>query len=248
MGYLWSIYQDGIGLEQMESDWHVLSWSAKWLGAPANEVMYQDQRNAKNIEDDKQLLKGIWNLLNEADVVVTQNGKKFDAKKLNARFIINGFKPPSATKHIDTLEIAKKYFGFTSNKLAYMSDKLCKRYKKLEHEKFAGFKLWRECLKGNRAAWKEMEKYNKHDVLALEELYGKMIPWDNRINFSVYSDGKGMVCSCGSKKFKKNGVVYTALDKFQRYRCDSCGAERRGSSSLLAKGVKKRLGRNIPRE
>lgn len=96
-------------------------------------------------------------MLDEADIVITQNGRKFDQKKLNARFILNGFKPPSSYKHIDTLVIARKHFGFTSNKLKYMTDKLCTKYKKLDHSKFPGMELWRECLKGNSEAWTEME-------------------------------------------------------------------------------------------
>jgi len=55
-----------------------------------------DQRYAKNIEDDSGILREIWKMLDEADIVITQNGRKFDQKKLNARFILNGFKPPSS--------------------------------------------------------------------------------------------------------------------------------------------------------
>lgn len=38
-----------------------------------------------------------------------------------------------------------------------MTDKLCVKYKKLNHSKFPGMELWRECLKGNSEAWTEME-------------------------------------------------------------------------------------------
>ena len=96
--------------------------------------------------------------------------------------------PPSNFKQIDTLKLARKHFALTSNKLAYMTDKLCTKYKKLTHHKFEGFELWKECLDGNLKAWKEMEKYNKHDVLALEELYTKLIPWDSSVNFTLYGD------------------------------------------------------------
>ena len=120
LGYVWGLWQNNVGLNQIESDWYALSWSAKWLGSPEDEVMYMDQRHAKNIEDDSKMLKDIWKLLDEADIVITQNGKKFDQKKLNARFIMHGMKPPNSYRHIDTLQIAKRVFGFTSNKLEYM--------------------------------------------------------------------------------------------------------------------------------
>src|SRR5690606_2512370 len=107
-----------------------------------SKVMYQDQRKAKDVRNDKELLRGIWNLLDEADIVITQNGKAFDVKKLNARFLLNGFQPPSSYRHIDTKILAKKTFALTSSKLEYMTSKLCTKYKKLSHKKYPGFSLW----------------------------------------------------------------------------------------------------------
>lgn len=243
LGYVWGLWENNVALNQIKSDWHLLSWSAKWLGDAPNKVMYQDQRKAKDISNDKKLLEGIWLLLDEADVVITQNGKSFDVKKLNARFIQNGMKPPSSYRHIDTLRIAKKHFAFTSNKLEYMTDKLCTKYKKLKHNKFPGFSLWVECLKNNQEAWKEMERYNKYDVLSLEELYYKLIPWDNSIDFSVYSEDHEYVCTCGSKNHKLNGFRFTNTGKFQRYVCKDCGKEGQSKVNLLSKEKKKALRR-----
>ena len=247
MSYVWRLWDQNVGLNQIEEDWHIMSWSAKWLDDAPSKVMYQDQRNAPNIEDDKDLLVDIWNLLDEADIVITQNGKSFDQKKLNARFIINGFQPPSSYRHIDTKVIAKKQFGFTSNKLEYMSDKLCTKYKKLKHGKFPGFELWSECMKGNQEAWKEMEKYNKYDVLALEELYEKLIPWDNSINFSLYHNENRHVCKCGHDKFNKNGFYYTSSSKFQKYKCKKCGHETRDKVNLFSKEKRKSLHMETPK-
>ena len=235
LGYVWSLWDNNVALNQLHSDWHILSWSAKWLNAPENEVMYMDQRDAKNIEDDSGILSHIWKLLDEADIVITQNGKSFDQKKLNARFLLNKFQPPSSYKHIDTKLLANKHFGFTSSKLEYMTDKLCVKYKKSKHKKFAGFELWRECLAGNIEAWKEMESYNKYDVLSLEELYKIMIPWDSSVNFNLYHDREEHVCKCGSTSFYKNGFYYTSSGKYQKQKCKKCGAETRDKHNLLSK-------------
>lgn len=233
IAHVWGLWENNVALNQIVSDWHLLSWSAKWLDD--KKVMYMDQRHKKSIEDDKELLEGIWKLLDLADVVISQNGKKFDVKKLNARFVMHGMQPPSSFKHIDTLQIAKKYFAFTSNKLEYMTEKLCTKYKKLKHKKFPGHELWNECLKGNKEAWKEMELYNKHDVLSLEELYYKLIPWDNSINFNLYTESTDHVCKCGSKNLIKKGYAYTAVSKFQRYKCKECGSESRDRKNLFSK-------------
>ena len=239
LGYCWSLWDNNIGLNQIHSDWHVLSWAAKWMGE--EDVYYQDQRDVKNVEDDKQLLQGIWKLLDECDFVITQNGKKFDQKKLNARFVIHGMKPPSTYRHIDVLQIAKSQFGFTSNKLQYMTETLCKKYKKSGHAKFSGFELWSECLNGNIEAWSEMENYNILDILSLEELYSIISPWDAKLpNFSVYDDEPSE-----NEEWVKDGFVYSNLGKYDRYRNTLTGQQRRGSVNLLSKVKRDSLLRNI---
>jgi hypothetical protein len=230
LAHVWGLWDQTIGLNQIKADWHILSWSAKWLDSP--EIFYKDQRKAKDISKDKSLLLPLWRLLNKADIIVTQNGKSFDEKKLNARFIQNGMKPPSSFKHIDTKLIAKKRFAFTSNKLEYLAKALGAKTKKMKSKKFQGFDLWSECLKGNLAAWKEMERYNKADVLALESVYLKLRPWDQSVNFEVYADKGVMTCNCGSTDFHKNGKAYSALGIYSRYRCRKCGAEKRGKANI----------------
>lgn len=242
LGYVWGLWENNVALNQVYKDWSVLSWAAKWLGDPPDKVMYMDQRH-EPIEDDSKILKGIWKLLNEADIVVTQNGKSFDQRKLQARFLLNGMKPPSTYRHIDVKILAQKHFALISHKLEYMTDKLCVKYKKLKkHGKFEGFEMWKECLKGNVKAWKEMEKYNKYDVLSLEELYTKLIPWDTSVNFSVYSDRPISVCSCGKRYEEvKNRFVFTNTGKFQKFRCPRCGSETKGRKNLLTPEKRKSL-------
>lgn len=248
LGFVWDLWDQNVGLNQINSDWHLLSFSAKWLDSPAKETMYLDQRHAKNIQDDKQLLRQLWRLFNEADIILGQNSKKFDVKKINARFIQAGFPPPSSFKQIDTVQMARKHFAFTSNKLEYLSDKLCKKYKKLTHAKFSGFTLWTECLKGNMAAWNEMKRYNIHDVLATEELYNVLKAWsDNLPNFNLYHSGEETICRCGSRDFVRNGYFYSATGKYQRYKCNKCNAETRDKKNLLSKTKKELLRTNVSR-
>lgn len=231
MANVWGLWQQNVGLNMIERDWSVLSWAAKWYHDDPKNIMYEDQRKAKDINNDKKILKSIWKLLDEADIVVGQNSKRFDIKKLNARFVQHGMQPPSSFRQIDTMIIAKRHFAFTSNKLEYMTDKLCVKYKKLKHGKFPGFSMWSECMKGNPEAWDEMEEYNKYDVLSLEELYDVLIPWDDSINFTIYFDDD--VCSCGSTDFEDAGYYYTNASKFEKHRCTNCGTEYRGTKNVM---------------
>jgi uncharacterized protein YprB with RNaseH-like and TPR domain len=224
LAYVWGLWDQNVALNQIAQDWHVMSWAAKWLDG--EKIFYADQRNAKDIKDDKKTLEGIWKLLNEADVVVTQNGKNFDSKKLNARFIMNGMPPPSPYKHIDTLVLAKRHFAFSSNKLEYLSDKLTVN-KKSKHKKFAGFDLWVECIKGNKEAWAEMEHYNKQDVVTTEELYKRLAPWGGTgVNLNIFRSAEEFLCQCGSNDLKHDGYHTTNTGKFRRFVCQNkkCGA------------------------
>ena len=94
---------------------------------------------------------------------------------------------------------------------------------------------------GNQAAWKEMERYNKYDVLSLEELYEKLAPWDSSINFNIYNEDTHNKCSCGSTKFRRKGYAYTEVGKFQRYECLGCGKNSRDRKNLLNKEKKSSL-------
>lgn len=225
--YIWGLGKQFVSENQINKDWSILCWAAKWLDKPNSNLMSQSLKGAKNPRNDLPILRRIYNLINSADILVTQNGKSFDLKKLNARFIIHGFKPVMKVRHIDTLVINRKHFGFTSNKLGYLSKTLNLNYKKLEQKEFVGLESWKECLKGNRRAWREMELYNKYDVLALEALYKKVYPWDSGINFNVYNS-KNHICACGSKEVINFGYRYTNTGKYQRHKCKNCGAEFKG--------------------
>lgn len=217
--YVWGLRDQNISLNQIVKDWSVMAWGAKWLGE--KKVMYQDMRHAKHIENDREILLPLWNLLDEADIIITQNGQRFDGPKLNARFIMHGMKPPSPYKHLDTYRIVKRTTDFTSNKLEYLTDKLCTKYKKLHHQKFPGMSLWTECLKGNMKAWKEMQIYNTHDVLSTEELYNKIKAWapETMPKPHVHLDYKSCKVCGAVDSIRSNGIRLN----YRRLMCSKCG-------------------------
>lgn len=229
LGNVWRIWKENVGLNQIDRDWFILSYGAKWLGDDA--IIYEDQSKVPldDIENDKALLGKLWKLLDEADIVVAHNGRKFDVRKINARLILNGFKPPSPYKIVDTLEIAKAAFAFTSNRLEYLADKLNKTYRKQKHGDYPGFELWKAVMAGDKKAWAAMRTYNEHDVLSLEEVYLALRPWDRRHpNVDVFdTENEQHACPvCGSYHVQKRGFYFTNSGQYQRYQCteETCGA------------------------
>lgn len=173
----WGLRDQNFSPDQIIEDSCMIGWAAKWLNEPASKVIYMDQSKAKNIFNNKKIVNGIIKLLNEADIVVSQNGIRFDTKKINTEVEFWNMETPSNYRHHDLLKIAKKYLNLPSYKLEYMSNRFNKKYKKLKHKKYPGQELWRECKRKNKDAWVEMRKYNIHDVLATEELYNRFKKW-----------------------------------------------------------------------
>lgn len=240
--YVWGLFDQNIGLNQIKEDWYVLAWSAKWYGDPASKAMYRDNRKAKNVRDDKQLVKELCELLEEADILMSQNGKKFDVKKINARALDNGLPPTkafSAFQHIDIYTAEKKVFAHTSHKLEYKT-RNNKKYKKLKHSKFPGFELWSEVMAGNKDAWNEMKTYTIHDVLSTEERFNDVKDWITTPNMAVYTNDTQLSCYCGSPVGRKSGYYNTDTGKFQVYRCGRKGCKKRPRSKINLLSIEKK--------
>jgi DNA polymerase elongation subunit (family B) len=224
VGYVWGLWQQNISLGQLLESGYILCWSAKWLGE--DELFFDSVYNSKPLT----MLKRIYSLLNEADVVIHYNGTKFDIPTLNKEFLLKRLTPPATYKQIDLYHTAKSRFRFASNKLDYIAQQLGVG-KKHKHE---GFELWVKCMNKDPDAWATMEEYNKQDVNLLERVYEIFKPWiRNHPNTALYSDVSGLACPvCDSANLSKRGYSYTAVGKYQRYRCTDCGHWSRGRKSV----------------
>lgn len=219
--YVWGMFDQNIAANQMEATGYILCWSAKWLGGGK---MHFDSVQK---HDAKAMLRGIYKLLDEADVVVHYNGTKFDIPTLNKEFIKHGFLPPSPYKQLDLLQVCRRAFRFESNKLAFVSAAL-DIGAKVKHE---GFELWVKCMAGDAKAWERMGRYNRGDVTLLEKLYRRLRPWI--IKHPNYSAHRSSLCcpKCGSEKVQARGQQVAQTRTYVRYHCQSCGGWFRGNKS-----------------
>lgn len=234
--YVWELFDQNIGLEQIKEDRSIISYCAKWLNS--DELLYADTggKGIKKVRDDSKLLKDLWKILDQADLVIGQNAISFDMRIINARLLQAGFTPYSPVRVIDTVRASRKHFGMTSNKLAWLSAKLTDTPKS-EHKKFPGFQLWVECLADNHEAWEELEKYNKTDVLTTEKVYLAQRPWiTQHPNVAAYNGMAAEACpKCGSEKVQKRGYSLTQNGRYARFQCQICGAWSRSKASVLSK-------------
>ena len=220
--YIWQSKVHFISNEMIFDEWYMLCWSAKWLHS--DEIMSSalpfSPGYSENKQNDYYVVKDLWHLMDEADVVVAHNAANFDVKKANARFMFHGMNPPSPFKTVDTLSVARSKFKFTSNKLDYLGRRLGIGKKK-EH---AGMILWEKCMEGDKKSWKEMVEYCEQDVLLLEELYKKFLPYiTNHPNRNIYDETVNNCPKCGSSNIEQRGWRYLTNGKKRRYKCKDCG-------------------------
>lgn len=161
--FTWGLWETDV-IKVLDNS-YILCVAYKWKG--------EKMQFIKTRGNDKALCKKLHKLFSQADIIVAHNGDKFDVKKSNARFVYHGMTPPTQYKTIDTLKIAKRHFSFPRNKLDSLGEYLGVG-RKVKHE---GIELWDLCMKGNKEAWKRMEKYNRQDVVLLERVYNKLLPW-----------------------------------------------------------------------
>lgn len=209
--YTFHAYDVNISPDQVIDPGGVLCFAAKWVGQKG--IFF-----ASEWTDSREDMLGLlFDLLSEADAVITYNGNRFDLPKIQGEFVLLGMKPPAPVTSIDVLKAVKK-LGFMINKLAFIGP-LLNLGSKLKHE---GFSLWRSVLEGDPKAQKRMERYNIQDVHLLEKLYSRIKPYI--VDHPHLGNEKGLCGSCGSDHVHQRGWRRTKYFKTQRLQCQSCGS------------------------
>jgi uncharacterized protein YprB with RNaseH-like and TPR domain len=165
--YAWGLWDQNISIDQIIKTTEMLCFGARWLDG--KKVIFKSVHH----DGKEAMLKELHALMDEADVLVGWNSAAFDHKHINREFIEAKMAPPSTTKDLDLMSIAKANFLFPSNKLDYVAQKLGVGAK----VKHSGFSLWIKCMDGDAKAWAEMKKYQIQDVNLLVDLYDVLLPW-----------------------------------------------------------------------
>ena len=234
LGWTWDLWNTNV--IDVEQYWYMLSFAYAWYDLRTDTIgpvefvsIFQDPDFVPEAPNDKWVIDRMYQLLDRADIVIGQNSKAFDVKKFNSRAVIHGYGPPQPFQQVDTKTAASQIGRFTSNSLKHLARELGISLK----EENRGWPLWRGCIAGDPVMWKEMEQYNKADVVATAELYTKLRPWMNGAqhpNLGLYIAGEGRVCTrCGNKEkeeggqgFQIRGYRRTNASRFQQVRCNKC--------------------------
>jgi uncharacterized protein YprB with RNaseH-like and TPR domain len=178
--YTWGLWKQNVSIAQIVQPGRVFGFGAKWLGE--KEVYFSSDFHE---ESHAHMVQAAWDMLNEADIVVSYNGIGFDIPHIQREFLLAGMAPPKPFKQIDLLRVVRKQFRFASNKLDFISQQLGIGHK-THHE---GFALWVKCMEGDDKAWAKMARYCKQDVKLTEKLYHYLLPWVSNVPLFGLMDG-----------------------------------------------------------
>jgi transposase-like protein len=216
LGYAWAAYDTN--LIRVKEDWCCACWGAKWWG---DERVVSDVMTVKETEtrNDERICRTLWRLFDEADVIIGQNIKKFDFKKMNTRWWYWGMGPPSSSKVIDTLETAHRAFSMTFNNLDYLAN-----YRGIGKKKeTGGFDLWDDFMAGDKEAREHMVEYCVHDVELDEKVYDSMKPWVyNHPKLTAYNKVIGVCPVCFGENYTNIGFYQAPVQKYAEFRCSDC--------------------------
>lgn len=218
--HVWGLFNQNIGITQITEPTTMICFAAKWYGE--SKIFWY------SVDKDGQqgMVEAAHKLLDQADVVMHYNGKRFDVPHLNREFLEAGLAPPAPFQQIDLWQVISKRFRFPSSKLAYV----LKALGLTEKEQTGGHELWVKCMAGDAKAWAKMRRYNCQDVRALEPLYDKLLPWiPQHPSWAVFT-GKHVCPKCGSDSLQRRGVARTLVSVYQRFQCNNCSSWSRATT------------------
>lgn len=222
--YSFSAYDTTIGYNQVVEYPRIIAFSAQWKGKKKVEF-YSEYHQSRG-----EMLKALHDLIDEADLVVTYNGDRFDLPWISGEFIAEKMTPPSPVMKVDLFKVIKSNTRWFHKKLDVVSSRLLGD-RKVPHQ---GFGLWMDCLRGDeetkRKAWALMKKYAVKDTALLWPLFEELKGWVKMPH--PVSTEPGLVCrNCGGKHLQRRGTAKTLQGEYARYQCmePGCGAWNRGT-------------------
>lgn len=214
--YTYDLYQPIISYKQIIEPSRIMCFAAQWDHKKKVEFFAEwDGR--------EEMLKSLWELIDEADVIVGYNSQRFDYPWITGELMMHGFSKPSPVKHIDLFLTVRSNTRLLSKKLDYVSERLLGD-RKIDVNTL---QLARQCYSADEKEAKKarilMAKYNRQDVKLLPRIVGDIrsfIKWPHPIN----PDNPYSCHSCGSVELQKRGTAKTLSGEYQRFACKACGS------------------------
>jgi len=173
------------------------------------------------------MLQRIWEAYDRADLLYGHNVHRFDTRNLNAEWLTLGMLAPSPFKILDTLKEARKTFGFESNTLASLTQRLGIDTKTDKYDVTTA----RAAVAGDKAAQRKLKAYNIGDIAASEAFVDRLRGWIPTHPHNVIGtiDDRPTCNQCWGDNLTRNGTKLANQITYVLYRCQDCGANVQGT-------------------
>lgn len=201
-------------------------FAARWYG--------QSRMIFESVWKDKQrMIERSWELYDEADAVITFNGRRFDNNHLRGAWLKADMPAPRPWKDIDLFTMAKGKFGFISNGLDHITRELGYTGKTMSYN----IATTQAAVNGDKTAQRDLKTYNMGDVELTEWLYDRLASY--LPTHPHFGQTDKMSCnSCGSRDLEEQVSNYKAvLLEYKLFRCNVCGSQVRGNFNVARVAV-----------
>jgi len=225
---VFQLWKPVIGMDQILEPSRIGGFSYRWYGEKKARWLSEHHDGADAMHDK------LWELLDEADIVIGYNSQRFDTPWITGELILRGKTPPSPFRQIDLYRVSRQHMRLLSGKLDYLSLRLLED-RKVKHE---GIGLWKACLEGDGAAWNRMRRYGLKDTDLMIPIYEILRPWiKTHPNLAVGSE-EAICTRCESTDLQRRGFDYRTTGSYQRYVCKSCGGWMTGSHRVATTALR----------
>jgi len=210
-GWFWRTGKQYIGPDNITDERQIIMIHYMWLGEKKTTRL--DWGLSKQC--DKAMLEKFIPILESADLIVFQNGNRFDLPWVLGRAWHHDIPARPDYVTFDTYRKAKSQFNLNSYRLDYM-DKFTGGPGKMDT---GGMKLWLDIiLSKDEKALNKMHRYCERDVKRLVAMYKKLTPYVKATAHAGVNKGfeKWTCPHCGTHQVESNGPYTTAQGTIKR--------------------------------
>lgn len=189
-------------------------------------------------DNPEAMVQRSWELYDQADIVVTYNGRAFDNKHLRSEWLLAGMSPPSPWKDVDLYHVNRSSFGFESRSLSHLCHRLG-----IEGKTAGGYDAItaEKAMEGDTKAQAAMKRYNAQDVRITQLCYDRIRPYLHGHPHNPRSTDAKACNACWSERLEVVGTTMAQQIVYQLLRCEDCGANVQGGRlhrAATTKGVR----------
>jgi len=175
----------------------------------------------ENPDDPYHVARTMRELLSEADVVVTFNGRRADLKWLRTDWAAGQIPTPRPFKDIDLFLVARSAFSLEARSLAYLCQFLGLPGKSGKYDAAEA----KAAAAADGPERRRLVRYSKADSVIMRPVLDRLRPYVRGVNLGLYyMDDENRCPACGSADLSRDGWTYTTVTAYAAYRCGDCGA------------------------